>query len=392
MNLTSLRKSRTARSGVFGPARLDRRTRSLAKRLRRGDVAVIDHVDLDAAAAQALVEAGVVAVVNLAPSVSGRYPSLGAKVLVEAGVVLLDDVGADAFAELSDGDDVRIDGDLLYRGDTLVAAGARQDAASVEAAMEAAKDGMADQLAALSANAVEHLRRERGLLLDGEGIPELRTSLEGRQVVVVLEAFDSRSDLAGLKTYIKENRPVLVGVGAGADTLLEAGHRPDLVVTDGDEASERALRCGAEVVARAGRDGRVRGAERLERLGVRHATLETSGTAEDAAILLAHGRSAALIVLAGSHGTLLEFLDRGRSAMASSFLTRAAVGSTLVDASAVARLYTHRVNGWWVALLVLIGIALVAAALATTTVGQSWWDQLAARLHDLVAEARRQAS
>ena len=391
MNLTSLRRSRPAHSGVSGPARLDRRTRSLVRRLRRGDVAVIDHVDLDSAAAQALVEAGVVAVVNLAPSVSGRYPSLGAAVLVEAGVVLLDDVGAEAFSLLNDGDVVRVDGDLLYRADTVVAAGVRQDAASVEAAMEAAKDGVASQLEAFSANAVEHLRRERGLLLDGEGLPEIATPLEGRQVLVVLKAFDSRSDLAGLKTYIKENRPVLVGVGGGADTLLEAGYRPALVVTDGDDASERALRCGAEVVARAGRDGRVSGAERLERLGVRHTTVETSGTAEDAAILLAYGSSAALIVVAGSHNTLLEFLDRGRSAMASSFLTRAAVGSTLVDASAVARLYTHRVKGWWVALLLLVGVALVAAALATTPVGQSWWDALAGRLGELVAWMKQQA-
>lgn len=392
MNLSSLRRARPAGSGVSGPARLDRRTRSLAKRLRPGDVAVIDHVDLDSAAAQGLVAAGVVAVVNVAPSVSGRYPSLGAAVLLKAGVVLLDDVGAEAFAALNDGDPVRIDGDVLYRGDIVVAAGVRQDTASIEAAMEAARDGMATQLEAFSANAVEHLRRERGLLLDGAGLPPVSTPLDGRQVLVVSKAFDYRSDLRGLATFIRENRPVLVGVDGGGDALLEAGHRPHLIVTDGEQVSERGLRCGAEVVAVAGRDGRVSGADRLDRLGVRHVTLETSGTAEDAAILLAHGHHAALIVVAGSHTTLLEFLDRGRSAMASSFLTRAAVGSSLVDASAVARLYTHRMRGWWVVLLLLIGLALVGAAIATTPVGREWWDWLVAAVEDLVASARQRIS
>jgi len=377
MRLTSLRRSQLADPpGLTGVARLDRRTKSLAKRLRPGDIAVIDHVDIDRGAAMALVEARVGGVVNLAPSISGRYPNLGPQELLDAGVVLVDNVGQDAFTAINDGDTVRIDGDTVYRGDAVVACGVRQDDASVAAALEASKDGMASQLEAFSANAVEHLRRERDVLLDGKGVPSVATPIEGRHVLIVLRAFDYRRDLAGLKTYIRENSPVLVGVNAGADALLEAGYQPDLIVTEADEISDQALRCGAEVVAHVSRDGRLRGRERLERLGVDAATFAASGTAEDAALLVAHAHDASLIVVAGSHSSLLEFLDKGRSGMASAFLTRAAVGSRLVDAKAVAQVYQNRIRSWWVVLVVLLAVSVVAAAIATTPVGQQWWEDI----------------
>ncbi len=373
----SLRKTRpSASAGVSGPARLDRRTRNITKRLRPGDVAIIDHVDIDRHAALALVESEVAAVINIAPSISGRYPNLGPELLVKAGIVLLDDVGAAVFKAVNDGDVVRIEGDTIYRDDAAIGTGVRQDAESVGLAMEQSKDGMASQLEAFSANAIEHLRRERGLLLEGEGVPALSTAIEDRQVLVVLRAFDYAEDLRALKTYIRENNPVLVGVDAGADALIEAGHRPHVVVTDAEEISETALRCGAQVVVHVGSGGRIRGADRLDRLGVQHTVFETSGTAEDAAILLAHSNRANLIVMVGSHASLVEFLDKGRSGMASSVLTRAAVGSSLVDAKAVARLYEHRVRSWLVLLVLLVGVIAVGAAIATTPVGQDWWDQI----------------
>jgi uncharacterized membrane-anchored protein len=197
----------------------------------------------------------------------------------------------------------------------------------------------------------------------------------------VRRAFDYRSDLAAIKTYIRENTPVLVGVDAGADALLEAGYRPDLIVTDLEDVSDRALRCGAEVVLHGTSGDQAGRRDRLDRVGVRASTFVTSGTSEDAAILLAHTHGAQLIVLAGSHASLAEFLDIGRSGMASSFLSRAAVGSTVVDARAVAQLYRHRVSGWLVFLLVVIAIGLVAAAVLTTPVGQDWLDQVQSWLH-----------
>lgn len=381
MKLSSRRRSRAVDpAAISGAARLDRRTRHLARRLAPGDIAVIDHIDMDRAAALALVDAGAAAVVNAAPSISGRYPNLGPQVLLDAGIALVDNVGSDAFAEISDGDRLRVVDDTVYRGDTMVACGVRQDSGSVAAALDASKDGLASQLEAFSANASEHLRRERDLLLDGAGVPAVRTQLAGRSAVVVTRAFDYAGDLAALKTYIKEVAPVLIGVDAGADVLVAAGYRPDLIVTAAEEISDTALQCGAEVVRVVAPDAGNHASDRLERLGVQPVDFAASGSPEDAALLLAHAAAADLIVLVGSHSSLLEFLDRGRSSMASAFLTRTAVSSRLVDARAVAALYRNRLRWWWVALVLVVAVALVGAAVATTPVGQEWWNSLQAAL------------
>jgi uncharacterized membrane-anchored protein len=389
MKLSLLRRGRTpALPGTVGTARLDRRTRSVVKRAQPGDIAVIDHVDLDRASALALVEARVGAVVNVAPSVSGRYPNLGPQVLLDAGVPIIDNVDATIFTQVDEGDVIRVCGDEVYSGDRVIASGVAQDADSISSALDAARDGIPTQLDAFSVNAIEHLRRERALLLDGEGLPTTATVFDARQVLVVQRAFDYRAELVSLRSFIRENNPVLVGVDAGADALLEAGHRPSVIVTDLQDVSDRALQCGAEVVVHTAPGETPGDADRLGRLGVRSLSLVTSGTTEDAAILLASGSGARLIVLAGSHSSLAEFLDLGRAGMASSFLTRAAVGSRLLDAHAVAQLYRHRLRTWLVLLLVLVGVGLVAAAVATTPVGQDWFSWLGSWLHGVPAWVR----
>jgi uncharacterized membrane-anchored protein len=354
--------------------RIDKRTRNLRGRLQRGDIAVIDHVDLDQAAAELLVESGVSVVLNIAPSISGRYPNLGPAHLLDAGVELVDYVDPELFTIVVDGEVIRVDGDDIYRDGQLVASGVRQTKESVDAAFEAAKDGIATQIAAFSANAVEHLRSERELLTDGEGIPAIRTRLAGRHALVVSKAFGYRRELAAIRGYIKDNAPVLIGVDAGADALLAAGYKPDLIVADIDSVSDRALRCGAEVVAHAGRTGHVRGADRLDHLGVTHETFVAGCTPHDAALLLAYYAKSDLIVTVGSHSSLIEFFDRGRSAMASEFLTRLVVSGRLVHATAVGALYRRRIRAWWVLLFLVVSIAAVASAILTTPVGQGWYD------------------
>lgn len=377
MKISPLRRDRrTSSSGVVGRARLDRRTSSVARRARSGDIAVIDHADLDRASASALVQAGVAGVVNIAPSVTGRYPNLGPGVLLEAGVPLVDGVGADAFAAINEGDLLRIDGDAVYRDDDVVAAGQRQTSETLSRDLDASRAGMASQMDAFSANAMEHLRHERELLLDGEGLPDLSSQVKGRPVVVVVRAHDYESDLRGLATFVKERHPVLVGVGAGADVLVEAGYTPDVIVGPTEEVSDAVLRSGATLVAQTTRDGRVHDADRFDRLGLEFHSVATEGTAEDAALLLAHHNGAALIVSVGSHADLVELLDKGRTGMASSFLTRTTVGASLVDAKAVARLYSHRVRAWMVLVGLLVAVVAVCAAIATTPVGQEWFDQV----------------
>lgn len=388
MNLVStLRRSRRAEPlpGITAVARVDHRTKRLLARLRPGEIAVLDHVDLDHATAEALVAARVAAVVNAAPSISGRYPNLGPEVLLAAGVTLVDNAGPDVFALVSDGDRVRLHEGALYAKDRFLLAADEQDDQSVARALEAARNGLATQLEAFAANTVEHLLEERDLLLDGVGVPQIATSFQGRHAVVVSRGYNDREDLAGLRGYLKENRPVLVGVDSGADTLLDAGLRPDLVVGDLDAVSDAALTCGAELVVRTGPDGRAPGLERVQDLRAAATVFPASGTSEDVALLLADSGGAQLVVTVGSHNSLIEFLDRGPHSMASSFLTRLRVGSTLVDAKAVARLHRKHVSTFALLLLVLAAVTVIVAAVLISVSGSQnlhlptgWWDHLRA--------------
>jgi uncharacterized membrane-anchored protein len=235
MRLPTLRRSRASvLPGVRGTARLDRRTKNLTKRLRPGDIAIIDHTDLDRASAEALVDARVGAVINAAPSISGRYPNLGPEILIKAGIPLVDSAGSDIFGAVTEGQQIRVDGPDIYRDPDHVGKGMPQDAESVAAAMEAARAGLSVQLEAFAANTMEYLRRERELLLDGVGVPALETDFHGRHALVVVRGYHYQDDLATLRPYIREYRPVLVGVDGGADALLEAGYHPDLIVGDMD--------------------------------------------------------------------------------------------------------------------------------------------------------------
>ncbi len=350
--------------GITAVARVDRRTRQLAKRLRPGDIAIIDHVDIDRLAAESLVECGVAAVVNAAPSISGRYPNLGPEILVANGIPLLDGVGTGVLAEVRDGDIIRLCEGSLYAGDRVIATGDQQTIETVQQAMADARAGLAVQLEAFAANTMEYLRRDRDLLLDGVGVPDIATDLAGKQVLVVVRGYNHREDLAALRRYIRAYRPVLIGVDAGADVLLDSGYRPALVVGDLDSLSNEALQCGAEIVVRTDPDGRAPDLDRIHNLGLTAIEFAASGTSEDAALLLADAKGAALIATAGTHATLVEFLDKGRSGMASTFLTRLRVGGKLVDAKSVNRLYRSRFSTSvlvWLAFLVVLAIAVVSA-------------------------------
>jgi uncharacterized membrane-anchored protein len=384
VRLATLRRGRSAAlPGVSGPARLDRRTKNLTKRLRPGDVAVIDHVDLDRVSAEALVRAGVAAVVNAAPSISGRYPNLGPEILLAAGVPLLDAVGTAVFGAVREGEPVRLHGPHLLRGTEVVATGEEQTAETIGAAMLEARAEMSVQLEAFVTNTMEYVRRERDLLFDGVGVPALRTAIEGRHCLIVVRGYDYQEDLASLRPYIREYRPVLIGVDGGADALCEAGYKPDVVVGDMDSVSDAALTCGAEIVVHAYPDGHAPGLKRVEALDVEAVVFPAAGTSEDVAMLLADELGAQLIVAVGSHATLVEFLDKGRSGMASTFLTRLRVGGKLVDAKGVSRLYRSRIKTGSLVLLIAAALATMAVALLLAPVTPTYGRLLADRWHDL---------
>ncbi|PWR07574.1 hypothetical protein DKT68_18555 [Micromonospora acroterricola] len=391
MRLPTLRRNRSAEPGrVLGTARLDRRTKRLVGRLRPGDIAVIDHVDLDRVAADSLVAVGVAAVLNAKPSVSGRYPNLGPEVLIAAGIPLLDDLGEGVFEQIREGDQVRIEGNTVFAGDEPVAHGSLQDAESVAKAMADAREGLSVQLEAFAANTMDYLRQERDLLLDGVGVPDIETQMQGRHCLIVVRGYDYKADLDVLRPYIREFKPVLIGVDGGADALVEAGYTPDMIIGDMDSVTDDVLRCGAEVIVHAYPDGRAPGLPRVNGLGVPAVTFPAAATSEDLAMLLADEKGASLLVAVGTHATLVEFLDKGRGGMASTFLTRLKVGGKLVDAKGVSRLYRQSISGSSLLLLVLSAIAAMASAVAVSTVGKAylgvvaeWWDNFVFQLYRL---------
>ncbi|MBG0567623.1 putative cytokinetic ring protein SteA [Actinoplanes aureus] len=390
--IPTLRRARGTEPGpISGLARLDRRTKRLTGRLRPGEIAVIDHVDLDRVAADSLVAAGVTAVLNVKPSISGRYPNLGPEVLIQGGVVLVDNLGEEVFQGIREGQVVSVEGGTVLLGGEPVATGVRQDAESVAKAMAEAREGLSVQLEAFAANTMDYLKQERDLLLDGVGVPDVQTSIAGRHVLIVVRGYDYKDDLDVLRPYIREYKPVLIGVDGGADALVENGYTPDMIIGDMDSVTDDVLRCGAEVVVHAYPDGRAPGLQRVENLGVDALTFPAAATSEDLAMLLADEKGASLIVAVGTHANLVEFLDKGRGGMASTFLTRLKVGGKLVDAKGVSRLYRQNISGSALLLLVLSAMAAMASAVAVSTVGKAyltvvseWWDNFVFQLSNLI--------
>lgn len=378
------RRDRGPSDGLSGPARVDPRTKNLTKRLRPGDIAVIDHVDIDRVSAEALAACRPAAVVNAAPSISGRYPNLGPEILVAAGIPLLDRAGAPAMA-VREGAPLRLEGNTLLTGDTVVCHGTLLDADAVQEAMTLARAGLSAEIEAFAENTMDNLRKERELLFDGVGVPDVRTEIDGRHVLIVVRGYHYKEDIETLRHYIREYKPVIIGVDGGADALLEARHVPDMIVGDMDSVSDDALRCGAEIVVHAYRDGRAPGLDRVRELGVEPVVFPATGTSEDVAMLLADDKGAELIVAVGTHATLVEFLDKGRSGMASTFLTRLRVGGKLVDAKGVSRLYRSRISGGSLVLMLFVGLLALSAALYSTDGGRALLQVFLARLDDLWA-------
>lgn len=360
---------------------MSRRGDAQSQRLTSKDIAVIDQVDIDRATADALVKSGVVAVINASPSITGRYPNLGPEILVNSGVILIDEVGEDIFGSLKDGTKLRLDGAAIYRGEDLLATGIEQTPESIADLMIEAKAGMSAQLEAFAANSIEYMKRERALLLDGVGIPDISTRLAGRHVLVVAASASSRDELKALKKYIADFEPVLVGVEAGADALIEAGLKPKLIVGNPDAIGNDALRSGAEVVIPADMDGHAAGLERLQDLGLGAVTFPATGTAEDLALLLADASEAEMIVTVGLNTTLTDLLDRGRGNAASTFLVRMRVANKVVQGQTVAQLYKARISWWVVSLLLIFAVAALVAAILFADVSgtyidlvKQWWN------------------
>lgn len=360
--------------GVAGPARLAREASDFAG-VRAGDIVVIAISDLEAPDAQVLVDREVAAVINAAPSSTGRYPNLGPQLLASAGVALVDDVGEGVFARLRSGERLRIDGAAIYRGEELIATGVEMTGERISAGLTQASTELSNRLDSVTANASDQLRRERAMLFEGARIPRLQQSARGRAAVVVSDAFDVEADLKGLRGFIRDNDPLLIGVGKGADVIVGLGLIPHILIGTDEELTTSAIARAREVVV-VSPSGRIARPERFEQHGVPATVFAANGASQDLAILLADQHDASVIVLAGAPPTLVALLERDTADVGSAFVARLKAGTKVVDAKAVRFFAVQRLSWLVPVLLLLAGIVAVLAAVATTPAGMSWWADL----------------
>ncbi len=364
--LLSRRNGASATEAIHGTARLGRRTKHLVKRLGPGDVAVVDHLNIDRIAAEELIATGARAVLNASRSSDGRYPNAGPLMLVRAGICLVDFPEGNLFERLRDGDPVTIEGGSVSVRGQEVASGRVLGAVELERRLDEQRERVDEALADFAENTVAHVRQETDLLTGSIEFPATRASFRDRHVLIVVRGDRHRRDLKALRAYIRDVRPLIVAVDGGADGVLEAGMKPDLILGDMDSAGDEALRCGAELIVHAYPDGRAPGRERLLEMGLTHTLVPAAGTSEDVAMLMAYEKGAALIVSVGAHFNLIEFLDRKRGGMSSTFLTRLRIGEKLVDAKGVSRLYAPS-SPFGPAVLFLAAFAILLAVVAITS-------------------------
>lgn len=341
---------------IRGIARVGEKTKVLVKRLNPGDIAIINHRELDELAAHNLVEARVKAVINASSSISDKYPNGGPHTLVSSGIVLLDNVGSSLMEIVKDGQTIEICGDNVICGSKVVATGRTLDMEQIKEKMEILKGNMHGLIQDFIDNTLQYARNEMELISGACVIPDIMTRIAGKHVLIVVRGRDFKNDLKAIRHYIDEIKPVLIGVDGGADALRELGYYPDIIIGDMDSVSDSTLRCGAELISHAYRNGNSPGQERINRLGLRSLIFKAPGTSEDIAMLLAHEKGAELIVLVGSHSSIIDFLDKGRKGMASTFLVRQRVGSKLVDAKGVSKLYKSGVKARQLAQITLAAL------------------------------------
>ena len=367
-----------------GTARLDRRTKHLVRRLSPDDIAIIDHADLDRVSAEELLESGIRVVINVADSQTGRFPNPGPLLLVRGGVRLIDAPGSDLFDKVSDGELLTVRGAGLFRNGTRLVAGRELRADDLSDALRDQQSRVTEALESFAENTMRYLRDEGRLLSEGIGFPALETRFRDRHALVVVRGPGHKRDLRIVRPYVRDFRPVLVAVDGGADALLEAGYKPDVIVGDMDSVSDEALRSGAELVVHAYEDGKAPGSDRLRALGLGYHVVPAPATSEDVALLLAYEKGAELIIAVGAHFNLIEFLERNREGMSSTFLTRLRVGEILVDAKGVSRLASRQVGLWPLVAFALAGLGALVVAVLVSPQLRSFFELLGLRLRDVL--------
>ncbi|MDK2804895.1 putative cytokinetic ring protein SteA [Thermoanaerobacterium sp. CMT5567-10] len=324
---------------ITGTVKIDKKTKNLAKRIGPGEIAVIDHVDIDEIGAESLIEKKILAVINANKSISGRYPNLGPSIIDKAGIPIIDEVGEDIFDLLKENDRITIIDNEIYKDGKLIKKGKLLTHDVINYKMEECKENLEIELDKFIENTLEYAKKEKSFILGNIEIPDVKTKFKDRQALVVVRGKDYKEDLYTIRQYITDVKPILIGVDGGADAILEFGLTPDIIVGDMDSVSDKALKQAKEIVVHAYPNGKSPGLERVKSLGLDAYIFKAPGTSEDIAMLLAYEKGADLIVAVGTHSSMIDFLEKGRKGMSSTFLVRLKIGSKLIDAKGVNKLY-----------------------------------------------------
>lgn len=334
---------------IKGTVRKGRRTKELVQQLQASEIAVIAHRDLDELAAKALAVSKVKAVINAFSSISGQYPHHGPLHLIKASIPLIDDVGIDTFDQLDNGAEVEIKNGEIIADGIVKGRGTLFTYELFQERKKQAEKNYGQQLERFIQNTMEYAARELDIVGKDLVLPEIKANFRGRHTLIVVRGKDYREDLKVIQPYIHEVKPVLIGVDGGADALRYFGCCPDIIVGDMDSITDATLKCGAQLIVHAYPDGRAPGMERIRSLGLEASIIPATGTSEDVAMLMAYQMGTELIVAVGAHSNVIDFLEKGRRGMASTFLARLKVGSILVDAKGVSKLYRQKLKFRYIA-------------------------------------------
>lgn len=338
---------------IQGIVKRDRVTKNLTKRLEIGDIALISHRDLDEVAALNLVEKGVIAVINTDETISGKYPNLGPEVLVEANIPIFEVKGLESVENIKENDNISIINQKIYIEEDFICDCKKLSDEDVHNLLNKSMKNIGVELDRFIENTLEYAKKEKALVTGEIHIPKIKTNMKKKHVLIVVRGRYYKRDLEAIENYINEVKPVLIGVDGGADALLEFGYTPDIIIGDMDSVSDKALLTAKEIIVHAFLNGKAPGLERVESLGIEPVIFSSIGTSEDITLLLAYENQADIIVAVGTHNNMIDFLEKGRPGMASTFLTRLKVGDKLVDARGVNKLYSSGFNLKYLVIIIL---------------------------------------
>lgn len=340
---------------IKGILKKDKTTKDLAKRIKFGEIAIIDHKDIDEVAALSLKDARIKAVINLNKSISGKYPNKGPLILHEAGICIFECEDKDIFDIIEEGECISIENqDIIYKN-KIIGTCNQLTREKIDELLKVGYDNIENELDNFIDNTLHYAKKEKSLVTGDLDIPEISTNFKNRHALVVVRGKDYKKDLQAVRNYINEVNPILIGVDGGGDALLEFGYTPDMVVGDMDSVSDECLKKSKEIVVHGYADGRAPGLERVKNLDLESVLFASPGTSEDIAFLLAYSNDVDLIVAVGAHNSMIDFLEKGRKGMASTFLVRLKVGSKLIDAKGVNELYKSSLKPKY-----MIGLGLAA--------------------------------